>query len=584
VKIMSKYLQKRFVLSEQGGKDLARAAVACALTNIGFILPMSLFVLLLGQLLSPILGHSAPQLGLLGYIGLSILFLILIFIFEYNQYNATFLASYKESANMRIRLAEKLRKIPLSFFGKRDLSDLTTTIMGDCAWMETAFSHFIPELIGAFISTAFIGLSLMVLDFRMGMSMLWVVPVAFLLSVGIRPFIDKMEREQKGKILVASDGIQECIENIQDIKANNQRDDYLNGLCKKLKDVESDTIKMEVINGILVTSSQMILKIGMATTVLCGSMLLSQKKIGFMPFLIFMIAATRIYGPLIGCLNNLSAVFSTMLRVERMRAIEEQHVQTGTEDTSYEGYDIVFDHVGFSYHKGEPVLKDVSFQAVQGQVTALVGPSGGGKSTAARLAARFWDLDKGRITIGGIDVSSVDPESLLENFSVVFQDVVLFNNTIMENIRIGRKAATDQEVMAAAKAARCEDFINRLPNGYDTRIGENGSVLSGGERQRLSIARALLKDAPIILLDEATASLDVENESMVQGAISNLVHNKTVLIIAHRMRTVAKADRIVVLKDGLVAEQGSPKELYERKGIYRHMLDLQSQSQSWTIS
>ncbi len=581
---MSKYLQKIFALSEQGGKDLAKASAACALTNIGFILPMSLFVLLLDQLLSPVLGKEGHQMGLMGYVALSILFLLLIFILQYYQYNKTFLASYKESANMRIHLAEKLRKIPLSFFGKRDLSDLTTTIMGDCAWMETAFSHFIPELIGAFVSTAFIGLSLMALDWKMGLSMLWVVPVAFLLSAGIRPFIDRLERKQRGELLIASDGIQECIENIQDIKANNQREDYLHGLCKKLVVAESNTIAVEVINGILVTSSQMILKIGMATTVLCGSYLLSRQKIGLMTFMIFMIAATRIYGPLIGCLSNLSAVFSTMLRVERMRAIDEQEVQTGAEEISYDGFDIAFDHVGFSYNKGEPVLKDVSFQAAQGQVTALVGPSGGGKSTAARLAARFWDLNGGKITIGGVDVSTVDPESLLKNFSVVFQDVVLFNNTIMENIRIGRKDAIDQEVMEAAKAARCDDFISRLPKRYDTRIGENGSVLSGGERQRLSIARALLKDAPIILLDEATASLDVENESMVQGAISNLVRNKTVLIIAHRMRTVAKADRIIVLKDGLVAEQGSPKELYERNGIYRHMNDLQSQSQDWTLS
>lgn len=581
---MSKYLQKLFALSEQGGKDLTKAAIACTLTNIGFILPMSLFVLLMNQLLSPVLGTAGHGLGLWGYAGLSILFLILIFLFEYNQYNATFLASYEESANMRIGLAEKLRKIPLSFFGKRDLSDLTTTIMGDCAWMETAFSHFIPELLGAFASTILIGVSLLILDWRMGLSMLWVVPAAFLLSAGIRPLIDRLERKQREKLLAASDGIQECIETIQDIKANNQREDYLGRLGQKLAEAESQTIKMEVINGILVTSSQMVLKIGMATTVLCGSILLAQKQIGFMPFLIFMIAATRIYGPLIGCLNNLSAVFSTMLRVERMREIEEQKVQTGVEDTHYEGYDITFDHVGFSYHKGEPVLRDVSFRAAQGQVTALVGPSGGGKSTAARLAARFWDLDQGRITIGGADVSTVDPESLLKNFSVVFQDVVLFNSSIMENIRIGRKDATDQEVMAAAEAARCSDFINRLPNGYHTKIGENGSVLSGGERQRLSIARALLKDAPIILLDEATASLDVENESMVQGAISNLVRNKTVLIIAHRMRTVAKADRIVVLKDGLVAEQGSPRELYESNGIYRHMVDLQTQSQKWTLS
>ncbi|WP_394522535.1 ABC transporter ATP-binding protein [Lacrimispora sp. JR3] len=580
---MSKYLQKLFALSQQGGKDLWKAVLACTLTNVGLILPMALLVLLLEQLLAPVLGRRGPEMGIAGYVGFSIVFLLLIFLLMYHQYNATFLASYKESANMRINLAEKLRKIPLSFFGKRDLTDLTTTIMGDCAWMETALSHFIPELLGAVLSTSLIGIGLFLMDWKMAVSALWVVPAAFLLSAGTRPWIDKMERKQRGKILEASGGIQECIENIQDIKANNQTEEYLYGLSGKLVGVEAITVKLEVLNGMLVTASQMVLKVGMATTVLCGAVLLSRQQIDFMVFLIFMIAATRIYHPLIGSLNNLSAVFSTMLRVERLRSIEEQPVQTGTEEAAYQGYDIVFDHVGFAYNPDEPVLRDVSFQARQGQVTALVGPSGGGKSTAARLAARFWDINKGRITIGGVDVSTVDPESLLKNFSVVFQDVVLFNNTIMENIRLGRKNATDQEVMAAAEAAQCTEFINRLPKGYQTVIGENGSVLSGGERQRLSIARALLKDAPIILLDEATASLDVENESMVQGAISNLVRNKTVLIIAHRMRTVAKADRIVVLKDGIVAEQGSPEELFERGGIYRHMTLLQNESQNWTL-
>ena len=581
---MSKYLQKLFALSQQGGKDLWKAVLACTLTNVGLILPMALLVLLLEQLLAPVLGRRGPEMGIAGYVGFSIVFLLLIFLLMYHQYNATFLASYKESANMRINLAEKLRKIPLTFFGKRDLTDLTTTIMGDCAWMETALSHFIPELLGAVLSTSLIGIGLFLMDWKMAVSALWVVPAAFLLSAGTRPWIDKMERKQRGKILEASGGIQECIENIQDIKANNQTEEYLYGLSGKLVGVEAITVKLEVLNGMLVTASQMVLKVGMATTVLCGAVLLSRQQIDFMVFLIFMIAATRIYHPLIGSLNNLSAVFSTMLRVERLRSIEEQPVQTGTEEAAYQGYDIVFDHVGFAYNPDEPVLRDVSFQARQGQVTALVGPSGGGKSTAARLAARFWDINKGRITIGGVDVSTVDPESLLKNFSVVFQDVVLFNNTIMENIRLGRKNATDQEVMAAAEAAQCTEFINRLPKGYQTVIGENGSVLSGGERQRLSIARALLKDAPIILLDEATASLDVENESMVQGAISNLVRNKTVLIIAHRMRTVANADQIVVLKDGIVAEQGSPEELYERGGIYRHMTQLQQQSQNWTLS
>lgn len=581
---MSRYLQKKFALSEQGGNDLLRAILCCALTNIGLMLPMGVLFLYMERLLGPLVGVPAPELGIGGYVGISVILLAVFFVLEYMQYNSTFLSSYKESASMRIRLAERLRKLPLSFFGQRDLADLTTTIMSDSAFVEKAFSHFIPELIGALISTTLIGIGLLAADWRMGLAVLWVVPVSFLLAAGTRPLVDRIERRQKGKKIAASDGIQECIENIQDIKANNQREEYLDGLFKKLTDVESITIRLELFNGTMVTSSQMILKIGMATTVLAGAALFVSNSIGFMLFLMFMLAATRIYLPLTGCLQNLSAVYSTLLVVERMKAVEEQKIQQGSEETSYDGYDIVFDHVGFSYKEGEQVLKDVSFTAKQGQVTALVGLSGGGKSTSAKLAARFWDIDRGKITIGGTDISRIDPETLLKSFSIVFQDVVLFHNTIMENIRLGRKGASDQEVRAAARAAQCEEFIKRLPDGYQTKIGENGATLSGGERQRLSIARALLKDAPVILMDEATASLDVENETLVQEAISNLVKNKTVLIIAHRMRTVAGADKIVVLKDGIVAEQGTPKELIGKNGIYRHMTEIQKQSLSWSLS
>ena len=580
---MSRYLQRKFALSEQGGKDLTKALFSCALTNIGLMFPMGILLVFLERLLGPLVGIEAPVMGMAGYMGISVLLLAVIFAVERLQYNTTFLASYKESAQMRIRLAERLRTLPLSFFGKRDLADLTTTIMADCAFVEKAFSHFIPELIGALISTMLIGIGLLAADWRMGLAVLWVAPVSFLLAAGTRPMVDRMERRQKGRKIAASDGIQECIENIQDIKANNQREEYLKGLDQKLLNVESITIRLELLNGTLVTASQMFLKIGMATTVLAGASLLVSRSIDFMIFLMFMLAATRLYLPLAGCLQNLSAVYSTLLVVERMKGIEEQPVQQGNKSVSYKGYDIVFDHVGFSYKDGEQVLKDVSFTARQGQVTALVGPSGGGKSTSAKLAARFWDIDKGKITLGGMDISSVDPETLLGSFSIVFQDVVLFNNTIMENIRLGRKGATDQEVINAAGAAQCEEFIRRLPDGYHTRIGENGSTLSGGERQRLSIARALLKDAPVILMDEATASLDVENETLVQEAISNLVKDKTVLIIAHRMRTVAGADRIVVLKDGLVAEQGTPRELMDRNGVYRHMAELQGRSLTWSL-
>lgn len=580
---MSIYLQKRFALSGQGGKDLTKAIFCCALTNISLMFPMGILFLFMERLTGPLVGLEAPDMGIGGYVGISVVLLAVIGFFEHLQYNATFLSSYQESANMRIRLAERLRKLPLSFFGKRDLADLTTTIMADCAFVEKAFSHFIPELIGALISTVLIGVGLLAANWRMGIAVLWVAPVSFLLAALTRPLVDRMERRQKGKKIAASDGIQECIENIQDIRANNQSADYLEKLDQKIMDVESITVKLELLNGTLVTSAQMILKIGMATTVLVGASLLVSGSISFMIFLMFMLAATRLYQPLSGCLQNLSAVYSTLLVVERMKSIEEQKIQQGREDAAYRGYDIVFDRVGFSYKEGEPVLREVSFTARQGQVTALVGPSGGGKSTSAKLAARFWDIDKGTITIGGCDISKIEPETLLKSFAIVFQDVVLFNNTIMENIRLGRKGASDEEVLAAARAAQCEEFISRLPEGYQTRIGENGSTLSGGERQRLSIARALLKDAPIILMDEATASLDVENETLVQEAISNLVKDKTVLIIAHRMRTVAGADQIVVLKDGCVAEQGTPEKLLENNGIYRHMTELQNRSLSWSL-
>lgn len=580
---MSKYLQKKFALSEQGGRDLTKAIFSCAITNMGLIFPMGILFLFMERLLGPLVGLQAPSLGMAGYVAVCIVLLVIIFIFWRIQYDATFVASYTESANMRIRLAERLRTLPMSFFGKRDLADLTTTIMADSAFIEKAFSHFIPELIGAFISTALIGVCLLAADWRMGLAVLWVVPVSFLLAAGTRPMVDRVERRQKGKKIAASDGIQECIENIQDIKANNLQEEYLRGLDQKILNVESITIRLELFNGTMVTASQMFLKVGMATTVLVGAALLSSHSIGFMLFLMFMVASTRLYGPLTGCLQNLSAVYSALLVVERMKGIEEQPVWQGSREAVYDGYDIVFDHVGFSYKDGEQVLKDVSFTARQGQVTALVGPSGGGKSTSAKLAVRFWDIDRGKITLGGTDISGIEPETLLRSFSIVFQDVVLFNNTIMENIRLGRKGASDQEVMEAARAAQCEEFIHRLPNGYETRIGENGSALSGGERQRLSIARALLKNAPVILMDEATASLDVENETLVQEAISNLVKDKTVLIIAHRMRTVAGADRIVVLKDGYVAEQGTPGDLMEKKGIYRHMAELQGKSLSWSL-
>ncbi len=455
--------------------------------------------------------------------------------------------------------------------------------MTDCAGLETAFSHYIPEFIASVISVLFIGISLFIMEWRMALALLWVVPVAFLITAGGKVHQDKINLMNKQAQLERADGIQECIETVKEIKANNQTEKYLSELDNKLKASEKISIKAELHVAMFVVSAQMILRIGVATVVLIGSILLINGETDFFTFLMFMIAASRVFDPLSGSLINLAAMFNSLLQINRMKKIEEQPIQTGTELVSYQGYDICFEHVGFAYNDGETVLKDVSFTARQGEVTALVGPSGGGKSTAAKLAARFWDVTKGKITLGGVDISGVEPETLLYNFSIVFQDVVLFNNTVMENIRLGKRNATDEEVLEAAKAAQCDEFVNRMPKGYQTMIGENGSTLSGGERQRISIARALLKDAPVVLLDEATASLDVENESYIQNAIAHLVKNKTVLVIAHRMRTIVGADKIIVLENGEVAEQGNHEELLAKQGLYNRLWLIQSKASQWEI-
>ncbi|GAA0076116.1 ABC transporter ATP-binding protein [Clostridium sp. CTA-5] len=580
---MVNYLRYKFALSEQGAKDLIKASIACTLTNISLMFPIGIIYILLKEMIDPILNGGNPLFNLGKYIALSIVALILIFVFQYFQYNKTFFASYTESANKRISLAEQLRKLPLSFFGKKDLSDLTTTIMGDCAGLETAFSHYIPELIGAVLSVIIASIGLFVMDYKLSIALLWVIPVAFIIvAIGKRQQ-DKVNNINKQIKLDYNDNIQECIETIRELKANNKSDSYLKELDKKLKKSESIQIKAELNTAMFVVSAQMLLKIGIATVVLVGGMSLLKGETDLLTFIMFLIAASRIFDPLSTSLINLAAIFSTLLQIKRMQEIESQKIQTGIDNARYNGYDICFENVGFSYNDDEQVLNDTSFTAKQGEITALVGPSGGGKSTAAKLAARFWDIEKGKITLGSTDISQVDPEHLLKNYSIVFQDVVLFNNTVMENIRIGKRNATDEEVIKAAKAARCEEFISKMPQGYKTIIGENGCTLSGGERQRLSIARALLKDAPVVLLDEATASLDVENETKIQEAISELVKNKTVLVIAHRMRTVAGADKIVVLSDGHIAEMGAPKELLNNDGIYANMVRLQKKSSEWKL-
>ncbi len=493
------------------------------------------------------------------------------------------MATYVESGVRRISLAERLRKIPLSFFGKKDLADLTNSIMGDCATLETAFSHYVPALAGSLISTTLIAVCLFAYDWRMALAAAWVLPVAFTITFFSGRIQEYFNRKSVAANVALESGVQECIESLQDLKANNAEEAYLKGLNQKIDYVEKRHIITELGTALFVVSSTLILKFGIATVALVGSVLLVQGEIEIPLFFLFLLVASRLYAPLEGALQNLAAVISTKTNIDRMNEILDHPIQTGNEQLTNKGYDIVFSHVGFAYHTGETVLKDVSFMAKQGEVTALVGPSGGGKTTVSRLAARFWDIGKGEITVGGMDISQIEPETLLSLYSIVFQDVTLFNNTILENIRIGKKDATDEEVIQAARLANCEEFALKLPDGYNSMIGENGCELSGGERQRISIARAFLKNAPIILLDEATASLDVENETLIQTALSRLIKNKTVLVIAHRMRTVSGADKVVVLSDGIVAEQGTPEELIRTGKIYPHMMQLQMMSGSWEI-
>lgn len=570
-------IQHKYALSNKGAHDMVKAIVAVTLSDLTFMLPVALLYLLAEDILNGSFDKSKFPL----YIGGIMIILLLIVLTTYFQYTSTFLSTYVESGVRRRTLAEKLRKIPLSFFGKKDLADLTNTIMGDCAWLETASSHFIPELIGSMISTTLVMISLFFFNVPMTIAAVWVIPVAFFVVLGAKPISHKLNAAAMKYKLECMDGIQECLETMRDLKSYNATATYMTGLNKKIQAVERHSVTTEFINALFVCSSQMILKLGIGTVGLTGGILFAKGKIDALTFFMYLLVVSRMYDPFQVALQNLSAVISTDTQCKRMDEILSYQEQTGKSTMDHNGYDINFDHVAFSYENGEQVLKNVSFTAKQGEVTALIGPSGGGKTTVSRLAARFWDADKGRITVGGMNVSQIDPETLLSLYSIVFQDVTLFNNTIMENIRIGKKDATDEEVLAAAHLAHCDDFVEKMPDKWNSMIGENGSELSGGERQRISIARAFLKDAPIILMDEATASLDVDNESLIQEALSKLIRNKTVLIIAHRMRTVDGVDKIVVLKDGVVAESGTPEELKIQNGIYKHMIDLQIQSENW---
>ena len=580
--------KKKYALSDQGMKIVVLGTLWTTLTNL-IIMAGTASLLLVMNAFVEHLTAGAPLPKVLPYLAGLLVFALILFGTSWFQYSYSYGAVFSQTGTQRIDLAERLRKLPLSFFGRRDLADLTDTILGDVATMEHAYAHALSQLYGAVVSSVLIFLSLLPINWALDLAAFWSVPVAFAIIFATRRFVEASSRRTRQAQIRVSDGIQEALDCVREIHATNQEERYLERLSSTIDDTEATTVRTEMTNGLILNSAMVVLRLGVATTFLVAAGLIIQGRIDFMVMFLFLLMVSRIYSPFDQALMLVSELFQSQGSARRIRSINEEPVAEGSTEFHPDGHDIVFDHVAFSYPglagkaAGEPVLEDVGFTAKEGEITALVGPSGSGKSTCARLAARFWDAASGSITVGGVDVSQVDPEVLLRDYAVVFQDVMLFDDTVMGNIRMGRCGASDEEVLAAARAANCDQFVSRLPQGYETMIGENGSRLSGGERQRISIARAILKDAPIVLLDEATASLDVENETQVQEALSQLLVGKTVMVIAHRMRTVEQADKIVVLDHGHVVEQGSPQELMAADGEFARMVRLQGESADWSL-
>ena len=580
--MFSKKFQRKYALTDQGLKNTKTGAFWTVITNLVVMGGMGILYLLMGAFMDTLTG-SAPLPGAVLPAVLTVGFILLSFLTHLQQYRATYGLVYGEVKTTRLRLAERLRKLPLGYFGKRDLADLTETLMGDVNRMEHVWSHVLGYLYGAYISTAIIAVCLLFYDWRLMIACLWGVPVAFGLLFGSRKIAERNSEATKKAALRVSDGIQEALENVREIRASNQEERYLAGLYEKIDQHEKVTIRGELTTGLFVNAASVIMRLGVATTILTGASLILSGQIDFMVLFLFLLVITRVYAPFDQSLALIAEMLVSQVSANRINEIYETPIAKGAEAFRPQGHDIVFDHVGFAYDKKQ-VLRDVSFTAKEGEVTALVGPSGSGKSTCARLAARLWDATEGTIRVGGVDIASVDPEVLLTDYSMVFQDVVLFDDTVMENIRLGKRGATDEEVRTAARAANCDEFVSHLPQGYDTSIGENGTKLSGGERQRISIARCILKDAPIVILDEATASVDADNESYIQQAISELVQGKTLLVIAHRLNTIQNADQIVVLEKGQIVDRGTQGELLSRCPLYQALWAAHIGAQTWAVT
>jgi len=580
-------LKEKLLLSDKGYSDLKKAIAACTVTNLSLMLPFGITIQIFAELLKPLMGEELSWARMWIYFGLGLVAAILVFLANKNDYKKTYVASYMESETNRIRVAEHIRKLPMSFFNSKNLSELTTNIMGDCATEEHVLSHIIPQLLANGISIAVICLCLAIFDWRLALTVFCTVPLAFLIILISRKITDRLSEKHVDSKLEASDQVQEYLEGIKVIKSCGLAGAKFSTLDNAIKHMKNMSMKLEFVGGVLVTGAQIVVQSGIGLTVFVGTYLLTSGEIRLIPLLMFFLIVVRIYGPVLTELTLLPELLYMQVSTARMRTLVSTPVMEGDSERKIRDFNITLQNVSFSYtgklSKEETIIRDLNLSIPPNSITALVGPSGSGKSTLSKLIARFWDVNKGTVKIGGIDVKTLEPEHLMSYISFVFQDVVLFNDTVYNNIRIGNMDATREQVLAAARAACCDEFVLSMPEGYETLLGENGSTLSGGERQRISIARALLKNAPIVLLDEATASLDPENEVLIQQAISRLIEGKTVIVIAHRLRTIAGAGKIIVMDKGRAVEEGTHEELMRKKGLYEKLYTIQQDSLGWSV-
>lgn len=569
---MISHFMKRYAMSEKGAINLKKAIISHTFVNLTKLFAPMVAFMFLFQYIGILKGIKAYNFTVLHYLILIAVMMIVMFLVARWDYVRLYTNVYNESANSRIDIAERLKKLPLSYFGKRDLADLAETMMNDINLYENIFSHAVPQIYSTIVSTAVIALILLIYNWKLALAALWVIPISILIIFLSRKSQKKVVQDWIDDNRKVFDDLQEKIEQIEQIKSYNLEERMLNDFFRKLNTSTKQKTKGEIIAGTLTGVATAILKLGIISVAIIGVNMLVAGEVSLLAYIVFLMLTTSIYLPIEGIITFMSMIVMLDAVVGRIKEIKTMPIQEGERHMEITNYDIEFKDVYFGYDNYS-VINGVSFIAKQGEITALIGSSGSGKTTLTKLAARFWDIDRGKILIGGKDISKVDPEILLKNFSIVFQDVILFNSSIKDNIKIGKKDATDEEIAMAARIARCYDFIDKMPEGMDTIIGENGQRLSGGERQRISIARAILKNAPIILLDEATASLDVENESLIQEALSELIKDKTVIVIAHRLRTIRNANKIVLLNAGKIEAVGTDAELCKSSEFYKAMLE-----------